>query len=286
MAGLLAVGTVAVLGFAAAALAAGGAAGSFSNQGVTLKVVDAYAYPRPASMGDDEVFALRLSSKPINRAPLDAALDPEALLEAQLADVPGVTLEFGKDGAWQGMSYSLGSGNGCGWCSYGDMGDVVQVRVEGGALRGVMKVVPASYSDGKGPAIDLKLDVKLAAPPAATSLPAGGGDPGKAMTGCLTAVQKKDPEAFKRHCAEADVAKLANAEASGSLEGFWDYGLYGRDALKLKTSTVKGGRATTDQAELLVEGKSDDGKYRGKVYLRKVGGAWRFDHDKLKQVWE
>jgi hypothetical protein len=278
--------TAATLALAAAAHAAGGATGTFSNQGVAVKIVDAYAYPRKASMGDDEVLALRLSTKPIDRAPLDAALDPEALLEAQLEGVPGITLEFGKDGAWQGASYYLASGNGCGWCSDGRAAAASQVRVEGGALRGTMAVAPASYMDGKGPTINLKLDVRLPPAPATTALPAGGGDPGKALLGCVGAVQKKDPAAFKQHCAEEDVAKLANAEQGGSLDGFWEYGFYGKNALKLKTAAVSGGRATADQAELLVEGKGDDGKYKGKVYLRKVGGAWRFDHDKLSQVYE
>lgn len=272
---------------AGAAIAAppGGATGTFSFRTATVKIVDAYAYRAAGSFGDEPVIAVRLSTVPLDHAAVDKALDRSAALAAAAAQSPSILLEFDPKGDWRGASYSLGGSNACGYCSGPMSAPGVQVKLAGGALRGPMKVKAADYGKDPSATMDLVLDVKVAEDVATTPLPAGGGEPGLALAGCLAAVQKKDVAGFRKHCAPADEPALAEAEKGGGLDGFWEYGLYGHQALKLKTLTVKGGGVAGDQAFVVVEGKGEDASYKGTAYLRKTATGWRFDHDALKAVY-
>lgn len=268
---------------ASPALAAGGASGTFGLDGLTFKVVDAFAYEREAEFGDDMAVRVRLSEKSLDRKALDAVLDIQGELDRQ-RDQAGsgtyVDLEFRKDGSYSGTSYALGGRSNCGWCGDSKAGAKSSVKVEGGSMKGSMKIAAADYSDGKGPAINLTLDLPVATVAGASPLPASGGEPAKALETCRQAVKKKDTAAVKAGCFPAGDAQLASTE-NVTEEGFWMVALYGRDSLKLDTLKVAGGRTKGEWAELDVAGSGEEGKRKGSVFLRRGPAGWRFDHERL-----
>ena len=268
---------------AVTALAAGAASGTFSMDGATFKVVDAFAYERKAEFGDETAIRVRLSDKALDRKALDAVLDLKGELDRQ-RDQGGsgkyVDLEFAKDGSYSGTSYSLGGRSNCGWCGDSRVAAKSSVKVEGGSLRGSMQIRPADYGDGKGPAISLTLDGPIATVGGASPLPTSGGEPAKDLEACRQAVKKKETAAVKAACFLPGDPQLAET-ANVTEEGFWMVALYGRDSLKLATLRVTGGRTKGDWAELLVEGGREEGARKGSVFLRHGPSGWRFDHESL-----
>jgi hypothetical protein len=272
-----------VVSAAVPVLAAVGASGTFSKDAATFKVADGFAYEGKAEFGDEAVIKVRLSAKPLDKKALDGVIDFKAELDRQLAlggDGKYVDLEFLKDGSYRGSSYSLGGQASCGWCGDSKAGSKSKVKVEGASLRGAMQIQPADYSDGKGPTINLTLDLPLATVTGALPLPATGGAPAQALEACRQAVKKKDKAAVKAGCFVAGDPLLAETE-NVTDEGFWEVALYDRHTLKLPVLKVTGGRTKGDWAELQVEGSGSDGKRKGSVYLRKGPAGWRPDHESL-----
>src|SRR5688500_4945987 len=105
-----------VVCLASAASAAAGVKGTFTNAGVQYKGVDGTAYETKASFGDEPVIRLALSQVPLDAAAIAAALDIRSAIIEKRGDTRYVDLEFAPDGSWRGASYTLASGNGCGWC--------------------------------------------------------------------------------------------------------------------------------------------------------------------------
>jgi hypothetical protein len=266
-----------------AGIAAPGASGTFSLDGVTFKVADGFAYERKAEFGDRMAVRVRLSETALDHKALEAVLDFAGELDRQ-RDLGGggkyVDLEFGKDGSYSGASYSLGGRSNCGWCGDSQAGAHSKVLVEAGSLRGSMRIQPADYSDGKGPAISLSLDVPVASVAGASPLPPSGGEPAKALEACRQAVKRKQMDAVKAGCFLSGDPQLEGVENLTD-EGFWMSALYGRASLKLDALKVKGGRTKGEWAELFVEGSGEEGKRSGSVFLRRAAAGWRFDHESL-----
>src|SRR5262245_51637987 len=93
-----------------------GIKGSFSNKGVQYLLKDAVAYEAKAESGGGTAIRVSLSHVPIDPAALADAIDPAGVVAETRGEGAYVDLEFGMDGAWRGISYLLGQGNGCGWC--------------------------------------------------------------------------------------------------------------------------------------------------------------------------
>jgi hypothetical protein len=276
-------GGLACLALSSPALAAGAASGTFSVDGKTFKAVDAYAYERKAEFGDQLAIRVRLSEKPLDKKALDAVLDLRGELDRQRDQAGGasVDLEFGKDGSYSGTSYSLGGQSNCGWCSDGSAAAKSKVKLENGALRGPLRIQAADYRDGKGPAIDLVLDLPVATVAGASPLPPTGGDPAKALEACRGAVKAKDKAGVKASCFLPGDAQMASTEHVTE-EGFWLVALSGRDSLKLGVLKVTGGRTKGEWAELTVSGTEEGSSKRsGSVFLRRGPAGWRYDHESL-----
>jgi hypothetical protein len=277
------VGVLGCLVASSPAIAAGGASGTFSLDGLTFKAGDGFAYERKAEFGDEMAVRVRLSEKPLDKKALESVIDFKGELDRQ-RDQGGsgtyVDLEFRKDGSYSGASYSLGGRSNCGWCSDSQAGARSKLKLEAGSLRGSMQIQPADYRDGKGPAISLTLDLPVATVSGASPLAPSGGEPAKALEACRQAVKRKEMAAVKAGCFLAGDAQLAETE-NVTEEGFWMVALYGRDSLKLDTLKVTGGRTKGDWAELSVEGSAEGGKRSGSVFLRRGPAGWRFDHESL-----
>jgi hypothetical protein len=267
----------------AIAAAAAGASGTFSVDGATLKVVDAFAYERKAEFGDETAIRVRLSDKALDRKALDSVLDLKGELDRQ-RDQGGngrsVDLEFARDGSYSGTSYTLGGRSNCGWCGDTRVAAKSNVKVEGGVLRGSMQIRAPDYNEGKGPAISLTLDEPIATVSGTTPLPVSGGEPARDLEACRQAVKKKQAAAVKAVCFLAGDAQLVATE-NVTEEGFWMVALYGRASLKLDNLRVTGGRTKGDWAELLVEAEGEEGARKGSVFLRRGPSGWRYDHESL-----
>lgn len=270
---------------APAASAGDRVSGTFGTEKGVVEIVDAWAYPGVSEFGGEPAIILRLSTVPIDAAPLADALDPEAVLDRVAAESPSIELEFDPAGRWRGSEYYLGSGNGCGFCSSPDAPGIA-VKLEGGALRGTIRVKASDHEDGKGVVADLKLDVPVAAAPRTTALPADGGEPWRGFLACRTAIEKKDVAAFKASCAIQEEA-LASAEYHGTLDSFWESGMYGHPALELTGLKVTGGRATAGEAEVLLAGVDRDGnRHKAVVRLTKTPAGWRYVKGDVEAVYE
>lgn len=279
---MLRAAVVAFMGVAVAVPAFAGVTGTFANQGVKVQVVDGVAYERKAEFGDAMAVRVALSAAPLDAKAIDAALDVENAVAAQRSG-PSVDLEFAADGSWSGMTYMLGQGNGCGWCSDSKAGSKSAVKIANGVLRGTLRVASAEYGDGDGPAIDLTFDLPVVKV-TATALPAGGGDPGKALLACRKAAKAKDRTAAQA-CLDPEAEGVATA-AQGGDEGFWSIvSMYG-DSLLMPTLTITGGRTKGEWAEVRIEGKDEQGQQKkGGVFLRRLPAGWRYHHEALENVY-
>jgi hypothetical protein len=281
MKGLIA--TVVVCLTAAAPVQAG-VTGSFSNRGVQYLLKDAVAYEAKAESGGGTAIRVALSHVAIDPAALADAIDPAGVVADARGEGPYVDLEFGRDGAWHGISYLLGSGNGCGWCQDSQASAKSQVKLENGVLRGRLRITKTDYSRGDGPAIDLTFDLPVVQVNA-TPLPVDGGEPGKVLQACRSSAKAKDAVAARKSCF-ARKLKLLEDYWNAEPDAFWFAALaYGRDSLKLPTLKIAGGRTKGDWAEVKVEGQDEyQQKKAGSVFLRKTPDGWRYHHEKLEAV--
>lgn len=136
---------------------------------------------------------------------------------------------------------------------------------------------PVKTMGGSTYTVDLTFSAPVAKAPAGTALPAGGGDPGKALLGFQTARQKKDFAALKAALSPAASERLIktyNDDKENLIDmletlNFW---------LPAKDATITGGTLTGDVAVLDVEGVLASGvKALTLVRLIKGPPGWLFD---------
>jgi len=263
--------------------AAAGAKGTVSSRGEVYPVVDGFAFESRASFSGEPAIRVRLLERPLDRRRLAAVIDFVSELDRQRAGGPYVDLEFSPSGAWSGSSYQL-KNSVCGFCADARASAKSQVRVEGGSVKGTLRVRPADYRDKDGLALDLTLDLPVAALSDTSPLPADGGDAGKAFLACCQLVREKNVAGVRKSCFPSDDAQIAGTEGSAD-DGFWVVALWNRESLRLSAPRVTGGRRKGDWAELLVSGKDEQGTERsGSVFLRRDPGGWRFDHERLESA--
>jgi hypothetical protein len=136
---------------------------------------------------------------------------------------------------------------------------------------------PVKTRDGSSYTVDLTFSANVTKPPAATKLPAGGGDPGKALSAFFAARQKKDWPAIKAALSPAAAAMFIKTynddkeNLTNALEtlNFW---------MPDKDAKITGGILTGDAAVLDVEGTFASGvKALSLVRLIKGSSGWLFD---------
>lgn len=146
-------------------------------------------------------------------------------------------------------------------------------RIEGH----VFSPAPLKAMDGTTYTVDLRFGVDIAAPPVGTALPAGGGDPGKALAAFLAASQKKNwttikagstPEALKTFDKSYN-SPAENAESAADLLKMW---------IPLQKMTITGGQLRGRVAVLNVEGELFPNQLGlSLVQMVKTGAVWQFD---------
>jgi hypothetical protein len=141
----------------------------------------------------------------------------------------------------------------------------------------IFTVKPVKTMDGEIYSVNLTFSAAVTRAPAATALPADGGEAGKAFAALLAAVSKKSWEGIARTVTEknlksfTDSDRTAKENLAGALEtlGFW---------LPKKAAKITGGQLRGESAVLEVEGEVFEGqKALFLVRMVKTGSRWLFD---------
>ena len=265
----LLVGVSSVCGATAAAAAEPkpAAAGKFDSAGVAWDVNDAYAFRGKSSMGSDDVILVAITNGGFPREVIDEWWDRKQALETKFrgnnSDIALVYLEFSPQGEYKGLSYYIGPGNGCGWCSGGVASTV---KLVGGKLVGGLK-----YSSPDR-VFDVNLDVPVASDDHGPALPAGGGEPGKVYLAYHEALKAGDAAGLKKTLGEFMLKQMAKGEQNDDMAGFlaWLGGQRYLDTVK-----VDKGFASADRAVLLISGSGSVGERKGQVTLVREKAGWR-----------
>jgi hypothetical protein len=220
-----------------------------------------------------------LSEVTIDPAAVQGTLDPHVVainLDA-LRDRNYILLFIRADG-WVGMNATFSKGmtqflNDTTGGLKAEFTARTATRIEGH----VFSPSPLKSMDGTTYSVDLRFGVDVAAPPSGTPLPAGGGDPGKALTAFLAASQKKNWAAIKLG-SSPDALKTfdksyntpaENAESAADLLKAW---------IPLQKMSITGGQLRGNIAILDVEGELFPGQLGlSLVQMVKTGAGWQFD---------
>jgi len=266
---------------ASSAHAADTASGAFNApKAGTIAVSHAAAYTVPDQRdARSSVTEILLADVPINRTELQAAFDPH-MVAINLDALRGhnyVLVWVRPDGSAsmnatfsKTMTQYLNDTNGglsVTWTAR------TPSRLEGR----ISSSAPLKTFDGETYTVDLKFGVDLPAAPAGQRVAAGGGEPGRALTAFLAAVQQKNWTAIKAGSSTralglfdhdyntpaenaSDVADLINAWIGGT---------------KLK---VTGGVVTGDVAVLEVESELFPGQLSlSRVEMVRTPAGWKFN---------
>lgn len=136
---------------------------------------------------------------------------------------------------------------------------------------------PIKTMDGTTYSVDLRFAVDVPKAPEGQALPAGGGDPGKALTALLAAAGRKNWTAI-RAVLGPDALKMLDKDYNTPAENAAN----ANDMLKAWIPTQKmkiaGGMLNGDVAVLDVEGEMFPGMMSlSRVQMVKAGTAWKFE---------
>lgn len=136
---------------------------------------------------------------------------------------------------------------------------------------------PAQTMDKDTYSIDVAFSAPITHPPAATKLPAGGGEPGKAFQSLVGAISKKDWNGIKANVSERALKSFNDADRTDKEN--LDDALSSFDIwLPKKPGKVTGGELRTDTAILELEAEVFEGqKGLFLVKMVKSGPRWVFD---------
>jgi hypothetical protein len=251
--------------------ASGHASGEFSSGDLTVPITDAYAFRGKSSMGKEPALVIAVSNGRFNADALNGWHDRKAMIETYMknADTGIVYFELAPDGTYSGLSYYLGSGNGCGFCSGSDQKSTVALKA--GRLVGTLS------GTGDERTFEVTVDVPVAPDDHGTALP-GGGEPGKVYAAYQAAAKKGDRAAVKATLAEDQLANWAAAEKDNGLDEYL-YALL-NPGLRPEAMTVTAGWERDGRALLLVKGTAE-GEMQGEVVLRKEKAGWRVQQEVL-----
>jgi len=247
--------------------AAPAAKGKFDSSGVAWDVNDAYAFRGKSTMGTEDVIVVAITNGGFPREVIDKWWDRKQALEKKFRGNNDQTvlvyLEFSPQGEYKALSYYIGSGNGCGYCS-GGVASTVKL-VAGKLVGGLTYKAPDRV-------FDVTLNVPISSDDHGPALPAGGGDAGKVYLAYHAALKTGDVAGLKKTLDSYMVKQLAKGEATSDVPGFlaWVGGQRYLDTVKVDKGFAKG-----DHAVLVVSGSGPVGDRKGQVILVREQGAWR-----------
>lgn len=246
------------------------AEGTVSSRNWEWTAFGAYAFPAEVGIDDEPGIKVAISNSGFAAAVLDRDFDRQHMIETFFRDDETLVayFHFSKGGAYRGLSYYFGSGDGCGFCY--DSKVQSTVRVEKGRIRGSLKRVSAPDDIQ----FDLKFDVPVAPADYGDPLPAGGGEPGKAYAALHTALVAWDyagARPFFTDKVQADYAEKSEAIVQS----------FRKDHPDASFRIVRGFERG-DRALLLVEGETSWAKVRTEAQMVREKGTWRLESEVLQ----
>ncbi len=254
----------------AAAEEARQATGKFEGKRWTFEAFGAYAFPAEVGMDDEPGIRVAVSNTGFQTEKLDRYFDREHIIDTFFASAESLVVyfHFAKNGAYRGMTYYFGSGDGCGFCYDGSVQSTV--KIEQGRLKGKIKLAAKPEENSW----DIDLDVPVAPGSHGQPLPAGGGEPGTAYV------------AFHAALVAADKVSLAPLLPEASQTPFKENPEAEMDAYRKdhpdKEAKVVQGWVDGERALLLVHGDTSYGKVETEVHLVREQGRWRVYNEVLQ----
>jgi hypothetical protein len=247
-----------------------GRKGKFEGKNWTFEAFGAYAFPAEVGWDDEPGVRVAVSNTGFDAEKLDRYYDRAHIIDTYFADEESLVLyfHFAKNGAYKGMSYYFGSGDGCGFCFDGSVQSTV--KIEKGRLVGKVKLAPKPDEN----AWDIDLDVPVAPSDYGQPLPAGGGDPGKAYAAFHAALGASDRAALAPLLPEASQTLFAQ-NADAEMEA------YRKDHPDKSFEVVKGW-TRGERALLVVNGETSYSKVKTEAHLIREKGTWRVYNEVLQ----
>ncbi len=262
------------------AASAGPASGTVKSATGTISPTQAIAYVvRDGRNARNTRVELLLTDVPVDAARLAGDLDPHvtAINVDELRDRNYLLLWIGADGAvTMNATYSKTMTQYMNDASGGLKAELTTntpTTIEGR----VFSAAPMKTMDGPTYTIDVKFSAEVMPALTGTPLPAGGGDPGKALTGFLAAVTKKNwpgikaglsPKALPGY--DRDYNTPAE-NASSAVDIF-------NARLPMTKAKVAGGVMVSETVAVLeLEGERFGSRALSLVKMVKTGAAWQFE---------
>lgn len=248
------------------AVAKTGATGTITLDGKTWNVVDAVAV---SDQGSVEIW---FSELPFDRVKWAEDGQFDVFDPYHLKDAPSgtaVTVDVDEEGTYGGHSVRHGSSSSSSSMS-SDLEDTLVLSANDETrVAGRWKL-----DDGAGLVTDVQFDLPITktGPMArpGTPLPAGGGDPGKALRAMVDATHAGNLDAMIALSPPAQRKEIEQAKAAGEAD----------EVLKMaklftpKITKVTGGSVVDDQAWVDFEGTEASGAVKGSAELSRIDGKW------------
>jgi len=246
------------------------ASGSFSGRNASFEPTGAYAFHSVVGMDDAKGIRIAVSNAGFIAEGIDAYYDRRHYIDTYFRDAETqvVYFDFALSGAYRGMSYNFGSGDGCGFCYDGTV--VSTVQLAGGRAKGKVKLAPKPGEAHW----DVDIDVPIASSDYGAALPAGGGDPGKAYAAYHAALATGKTDAVKSFLTE-------DMQEGWAKDGDEIVSSYRKDHPE-KSFKIVNGWVRGDRALLLIEGETPYMNATSEVQLVKEKGTWRIDNEMMK----
>jgi len=260
----------------AAGAADGHASGHFESGSSKLVVTDAYAFHDESALGGEHVIQVAVSNQGFVPAVIDEYWDRRYVLDHFFRDDETglVYFEFSLDGAYRGLSYYFGPGDGCGYCSGGVDSTV---KLVGGQLVGTLKQAAAGDDQRS---FEISLNVPVASDDHGTPQGEGGGAPGRAYLAYHQALAANDQSAVRNLLAAERREPWAGAEQQGQGDSFFAFLLSEHPSqVRVTEAYVRG-----DRALVLLAGESNIGKIEGEALLGREQGEWRFEEETIRPI--
>lgn len=246
------------------------ATGKFEGKNWTFEAFGAYAFPAEVGMDDEPGVRVAVSNTRFLTEGIDRYYDREHIIDTAFADEESLVVyfHFAKNGAYKGMTYYFGSGDGCGFCYDGSVQSTV--KIAGGRLKGKIRLAPKPGENSW----DIDLDVPVAPAGHGDPLPAGGGEPGKVYASYHAALAAADPTAAKPYFDEETQAGFAQ-HAEEIVRSY-------REDHPDRSYRIVKGWSRGDRALLLIEGETSYSKVKTEVQLVREKGTWRVVTEELQ----
>ena len=248
------------------------ATGVFESRGISFNVVSAYAFKHTSFMDEDEeAILVAVSNAHFVPDMVNRYYDRRWLLENYHRDEQTgvVFFELRPNGTFRGLSYELMPGNGCGYCSSGEMKSTVEIKGD--------RLVGRLSSEESDRPYDIEIDVPVQGNDYGESAPADG-PLAKSYLEYHQAMIDGDESTLKQRFSEYQLGIWRELEGEGNGQAFlrsW------RDDHPQEV-TIKRVFEGPENALILIEGQWKGIDVKGEAVLVKQGGAWKVDDHVLQ----